>query len=156
MGKIAGKVHGREIRAQAGFIVTPLLLKVIAGVVLAIAVAWVVHTYNEGLREDGREEVRAEWTKATAAQTAAWEADRKKLEGEKTAISKKYQAERTARTAAEQAADREREDAIANSSVARNECFDERMRDNWNRDSGHPSSGKTGGSVAPKVPGPAK
>lgn len=96
--------------------------------------------YNEGVRDQGRAEIELEWSDANKEQMARWAADRDKLEREKTVLAKKYQAELARRQAAQAALDKEREDAIRNSGVAAVQCFDERMRDAWNRDSGHVGS----------------
>jgi multidrug efflux pump subunit AcrA (membrane-fusion protein) len=118
-------------------------------IILAIITALLggLWRYNEGVRDQGRAEIELEWSDANKEQLARWAAERDKLEREKTALARKYQAELARRQAAQAALDKEREDAIRASGVAALQCFDERMRDNWNRDSGH------GG---PAAPGPAR
>jgi hypothetical protein len=126
------------------------------GLILAIIAALIagMHWYNQGLIEQGKAEVAVEWAEANEEQRAEFEAERAKLEKEKTALAKRYQKEAAARKGAEAVLDKEREDAIRNSAVAAAVCFDERMRDNWDRASGHggpAAPGEAGRSVAPVV-----
>jgi len=46
-------------------------LKLIAGLLLAAAVAYTIHLYNEGLRKQGRAEVQADWDAEKAARAEA-------------------------------------------------------------------------------------
>lgn len=114
-------------------------------IILAIITALLgaMWKYNDHVRDQGRAEITLEWAAASEEQTKRWAAERAKLEREKTALAKKFQAALVARRAAQAALDKERENAIRASGVAAVQCFDERMRDNWNRDSGH------GGLAAP-------
>lgn len=130
-----GRAKGRS--KEAGLIFSTVTLVKI-GLVLAalVAVVYGVHRYNDSLREDGREQVRAEWTEATLEQTKAFNAERARMERERVIMSKQYNAEREVRESTQRQLDKEREDAIRGSAVAGNQCFDERMRDQWNRDSG--------------------
>ena len=109
------------------------------GLILAIITALIggMHWYNQGLIEQGKDEVRAEWAIKNAEAAAESDKDIARLEKEKAALAKKYYKERAVRVAAQKKLNQEREDAIHSSTVAAAVCFDERMRDNWNRDSGH-------------------
>lgn len=156
MGEVVGKVYEGQIRARTKGFVEVWIIKVVAGIVLLAAIAWGIHVYNESLRDEGRAEVKQAWTEATAAQTEAFEAERKRLEQEKGVISRQYYAEKTTREDVQRRVDKEREDAIRGSAVAGNQCFDDRMQDNWNRDSGYPASGSARRGVDAAVSRPSK
>jgi hypothetical protein len=51
--------------------IVPLWAKALILAALAAAALWALHLWRESLREDGREEVRAEWARESAAQHAA-------------------------------------------------------------------------------------
>jgi hypothetical protein len=138
-----------------GFI-DPFWLKIIGAVLLVIALLSAVGAYNHHQREIGRDEIRAEWTLATKAQQDAFDAERKRLQDARFKISEQYNASESARRIMERESGREREEAIAASDVADNACFDERMRDNWNRDSGRTGGSGTGPRVDGALPKPAK
>jgi len=62
------------MNAQRGFVITPLILLAIKAGALLLAVAAVVGAYRwhaNGLREEGRAEVRAEWTTERTRQLEA-------------------------------------------------------------------------------------
>lgn len=49
----------------------PLWAKALIVAAVAAAALWALHLWKESLREDGREEIRAEWARDRAAQAAA-------------------------------------------------------------------------------------
>ena len=53
------------------FLLSPLFLKGILAVALAVAVGIAVHAYNEHFRAEGRGEVQTEWDAAKLQQTSA-------------------------------------------------------------------------------------
>lgn len=132
----------------------PSLVKL--GLILAIIATTVgaAKWYNDGLIDQGRAEVQLEWAAKSEEQRKAFEKERKTLEGAVVGLAKSYHAEKAKRAAAEEARDEEREDAIRNSTVAAVVCFDERLRGDWDRDSGHggpTTPGEAGRSMAPAV-----
>lgn len=125
--------------------------------VLAIitAVVGAAHWYNAGLIDQGRAEVTLKWSKANATAAAEREKELARQESEKVKLAKKYEAEKRARMKVQASLDKEREDAIKNSRVATNVCFDDKLRDNWDRASGYPGAeagNAAGRGVAPAVP----
>jgi hypothetical protein len=136
-----------------GFVAGYALLIKGALILLAVgAVMWGIHLYNDRLREQGRVEVRAEWTVATKAQQDAFDKERRRLTDARNRLSTSFNDERSARLQTERQRETEREEAIRNSRVAGNVCFDERMRDQWNRDSGHAGAGASRPGVDAAVP----
>lgn len=142
------------MKRSEGFFQIVTILKFLAVVAGLAAVGYAGHLVMEHFREQGRREVRLECAAASAKFTKKLEDDRKSLQAQVLTLSRQYHAERTVREDMQRQLDREREDAIRNSGVAASVCFDERMRDNWNRDSGHagpPTSREAGRGVAPAV-----
>ncbi len=121
-----------------------LATKAIAIAALCAAVAFGVHKYNEGLREEGEARISQQWSQASAAMREEWDADRRKLTGEREVLSKQYNAERDTRLNIQAQTDREREDAIRSSSVASLVCIDDRMLGAWNKANGHGGQAGTG------------
>lgn len=105
--------------------------------VLAAAILFGVHKYNEALRAEGEARVAKQWSGATVAMKAQWDEDRRVLTLAKEGLSKQYNAERDTRLAIQARNDEEREDAIRRSNVAGLVCIDDRMRDSWNRANGY-------------------
>lgn len=126
------------------------------GIALAViaAVGYGVHSYNEGLREEGKTACETAQKAAVAAAKEEWDKERKTLEGQRRTLQRQYEAERDARRAMERQFGQEREDAIHDSGgVADTVCFTPRLRDNWNAVSGRKAgAGAAGGSVDKKVP----
>lgn len=119
------------------------IVAVFAALALLIGAA---HLYNESLVDAGKAEVRLEWGKKTMEQKEAFDTERKRLEKEKSALTARFNTERSARAALEGQLDKERADAIAKSDVAGVVCIDDRMRDVWNR--GNRNSGDAGAGAA--------
>lgn len=129
-----------------------LLIKIALAAAAVAAAVWGMHLYNDMRREEGRKEVRAEWTAATKEQQDAFDAERRRLTKARDNLSTQFNAERTARLETEKQLGAEREEAIRNSGVAGNVCFDERMRDQWNRDSGRSGAGEARPRVDAAMP----
>lgn len=132
------------------------MLKLVGIALLVAALAFAVHKYNQHYVEKGKAEVAAQWSAATVAQKEAFDEERRRLTGARDRLSAQYHTSEQARKAMERESAREREDAIGDSSVAANVCFDERMRDNWNRDSGYAREGGARPRVDDPVSKPAK
>lgn len=128
--------------AGRGFVAdTIFLIKVALVAVALLAVGFGIWKYNDHQRDIGRAEVQQQWDKDKVARQNAAIADRDKREGEKAVLAKQYQAEKAVREDVQRQLDEERENAIRSSAVAGDQCFDERMREHWNRSSGHAASG---------------
>jgi len=157
MGKEPREVHEGQIRTRTkGFISLDLALLIGKGIAIAAALgalAWGVHKYNDSLREDGRTEVRIEWGKANLDMIHRQEVERNRQEGIRATLAKQYYAEKITREDTQRQLDNTREELIHKSTVASNICFDDGLRNDWNRNSGFPEAGKPRDGVAPKVPG---
>ena len=121
-------------------------VKIVGVIALCAAVAFGVHWYNDGLRKEGEAKITQQWSQATVAMKEQWDEDRRKLTGEREVLSKQYNAERDTRLSIQAQNDREREDAIRNSSVAGLVCIDDRMLGAWNKANGH--GGQAGAGAA--------
>lgn len=143
---------GRKVK---GF-VELWILKLIGIALIIAAVGYGVHRYNQYHVEKGKAEVAAQWSAATVAQKEAFDEERKRLTKARDDLSARYHTSEAARKIMEREASREREDAIAASSVANNVCFDDRMRDNWNRDSGYAGASEARPRVDGSVSGTTK
>lgn len=128
-------------------------LALILAIIVTLGGLWKWHTSS--LINEGKAQVSLEWSKANEAARKVQEDERLALERERDALSRKYEQLRQTRKADQVKNDKEREDAIKNSSVAGNVCFDDRMRDAWNRAGGNTieaPAGATKRSVDGQVP----
>lgn len=136
-----------------GFVADTVTMIKLGAIALVVALLfWGKAVYDDNRRDEGREEVQAKWSAATVEQNQLFNEERKRLTRNRDALAAKYHDERDRRVAVQKELDKEREDAIRNSSVAGNVCFDDRMRDHWNRNRGHAGAGEARPGVDAALP----